>query len=187
MLWLHSWLQAGGRLLISSFLLASASFSLHASTPIEEIRLVDFELKDQFGDIHLRRDVEGTIVLLIGSDKDGSEYNGLWSKAIHDALGAHPDYSQISHLAYADVRGVPFFLKGVIRGYFPEEPENWNLMGWKGELAEIYDFVPESTNILLFAPNGDLVHLASGHELDEDVLDSLITALREQLDNLATP
>jgi predicted transcriptional regulator len=126
--------------------------------------------------------VEGNIVLLIGSDKDGSQFNQAWGKAIHDSLSDHPQYDQISHLAHADLRGVPFFLKGFVRSKFPQDPDRWVLMDWKGIIAKAYDFVPKSSNVLVFAPDGVLVHHASGREPDDETVSSLLTVLRELLD-----
>ncbi len=147
-----------------------------------ELQLVDYELEDQFGDIHRRADVQGTVVLLIGSDKGGSSFNGLWGKAIHDSLKDHPRYEQISQLAYSDLRGVPFFLKGMIRSKFPENPDSWALMDWKGVIAKAYDFVPKASNTLVFASDGTLVHHASGREVEERAVQEIVAVLRDLLD-----
>lgn len=152
----------------------------------EQARLVDFELEDQFGNVHRRADVEGTIVLLIGSDKGGSSFNGLWGNAIHEALKDHPRYDQISQLAYSDLRGVPFFLKSTIRSKFPENPDNWVLMDWKGALAKTYAFERKNSNILVFDSTGQLMQHASGRELDERKLDETVAILRALLDRAAT-
>lgn len=146
------------------------------------MRLIDYELQDQFESVHRRADVEGKIVLLIGSDKGGSSFNGLWGKAIQESLRDHPGYDQISQLPYSDLRGVPFFLKGMIRSKFPEDPHQWVLMDWKGVLAKTYDFVPKSSNLLVFAPDGSLVQHASGREPDKETLEEVVSTLRTLLD-----
>ena len=147
----------------------------------EPAELVDFELEDQFGEVHRRADVQGTVVLLIGSDKGGSSFNGLWGNAIHEALQEHHRYDRISQLAYSDLRGVPFFLKGMIRSKFPEDPDNWALMDWKGVIAKAYDFVPKASNTLVFASDGTLVHHASGREVDERAIQEIVAVLRDLL------
>lgn len=144
--------------------------------------LLDFALQDQFENVHRRSDVVGTIVLLIGSDKGGSQYNRVWGSAIHDALGDHPGYGEISHLAYSDLRGVPFFLKGMIRGKFPEDPDHWVLMDWKGTLAKAYEFTPKVSNVLVFSPDGTLVHRAAGNEPEEEDVEEAVRVLRDLLD-----
>lgn len=172
------------RICIPGLLLTILGFAAGSATHAEELQLLDFELEDQFGTVHRRSDVQGTIVLLNGSDKGGVQFNGVWGRAIQEALGDHPAYDQISQLAYANLRGVPFFLKKLIRGKFPQEPERWTLMDWKGVIARAYEFAPKSTNLLLFAPDGSLVLHASGRELDEQTLDEVITALGSLLDEV---
>lgn len=169
-------------LLRFSLLCAALAFAFGWPAGAGETHLLDFELQDQFEAVHRRSDVEGTIVLLIGSDKGGSQFNQLWGKAIHDSLADHPRYSQISDLAYSDLRGVPFFLKGMIRGKFPEDPKHWVIMDWKGEVAKAYDFAPESSNVLVFAPDGALVHHISGQEPDDEDIQEVVSKLRELLD-----
>ena len=172
------------RICIRGLLLTILGFAAGSATHAEDLQLLDFELEDQFGNVHRRSDVQGTVVLLNGSDKGGVQFNGVWGKAIQGALGDHPAYDQISQLAYANLRGVPFFLKKLIRGKFPQEPERWTLMDWKGVVASTYEFAPKSTNLLLFAPDGSLVLHASGRELDEKTLDEVVTALRSLLDEI---
>lgn len=166
----------------SALLLAILGLVAASATHAEFLRLIDFEIEDQFENIHRRSDVLGSVVLLIGSDEDGSKFNVAWGESIHGSLGHHPQYDRISHLAHADLRDVPFFLKGFVRGMFPENPDQWVLMDWKGVIAETYKFVPKSSNVLVFAPDGVLVHHASGHEPDDESLRGLVSILRELLD-----
>jgi predicted transcriptional regulator len=77
---------------------------------------------------------------------------------------------------------VPFFVKGVVRGKFPQNPDQWVLMDWKGVVAKAYDFAPKSANVLVFAPDGALVHHASGREPDEETVSEVVNALRKLLD-----
>ncbi len=73
-------------------------------------------------------------------------------------------------------------MKGVARGKFPQNPDRWVLMDWKGGIAKTYNFVSKSSNVLVFAPDGALVHHASGREPDEENVRDVVTALREMLD-----
>jgi len=172
------------RICIPGLLLTVLGLAAGSATYAGDLELLDFELEDQFGNVHRRSDVQGTVVLLNGSDKGGVQFNGVWGKAIQEALGDHPAYDQISQLAYANLRGVPFFLKKFIRGKFPQEPERWTLMDWKGVIASAYEFEPKATNLLLFAPDGALVLHASGRELDEQTLEEVVTTLRSLLDEV---
>jgi len=170
------------RMHVSTVLLTLLGLVAVPPTQAEQLQLLDFEIKDQFENVHRRSDVLGNIVLLIGSDKDGSQFNEAWGKAIHDSLSDHPQYNRISHLAHADLRGVPFFLKGSVRGKFPQNPDQWVLMDWKGVIAKTFNFAPKSSNVLVFAPDGLLVHHVSGREPDDEALRDLLNALRELLE-----
>ena len=167
---------------MSALLLTVLSLVLISPTHAEQMQLLDFEIKDQFDNVHRRSDLQGKIVLLIGSDKDGSQFNEAWGKAIHKSLSDHPQYARISFLAHADLRGVPFFLKGYVRGKFPRNPDQYVLMDWKGAIAKAYNFAPKSSNVLVFAPNGALVHHASGREPSDETLNGVLTALRKLFD-----
>jgi len=170
------------RICASALLLTVLGLAAGSPTHAEDRELLDFELKDQFENVHRRSDVAGNIVVLIGSDKSGSQFNEAWGKAIHDSLSDHPRYDQISYLAHADLRGVPFFVKGFVRGKFPQDPDRWVLMDWKGIIAKAYDFASKSSNVLVFAPDGVLHHHASGREPDDETVQRIVTAVRELLD-----
>lgn len=170
------------RINVAALLLAVLGLVVVLPTHSEQIQLVDFEIKDQFKNVHRRSDIQGKIVLLIGSDKDGSQFNQAWGRSIHDTLSDHPQYARISFLAHADLRGVPFFLKSYVRGKFPRNPDQYVLMDWKGAIAKAYNFAPKSSNVLVFAPNGALVHHASGRQPNDETLNGVLTALRKLFD-----
>lgn len=150
----------------------------------QEPRLVDFELKDQFGKVYRAEDYVGKVVVLIGSDKGGSSFNGSWGNAIYEAVRDEPGIERYAPLPQADLRGVPFFVKGMIKKKFPRDEEQWVLLDWKGHLAEAYTFEPESSNIVVFAGDGTLMHRAYGREVDPAILNEIVVVIR---DLLATP
>jgi hypothetical protein len=145
---------------------------------------LEFELEDQFRNLHRSSDYRGDVVLLIGSGRKGAEFNGLWGKAIHEIVAEHPRYDRLSDLPYANLKAVPFFLKGTVRGKFSEESKHWVLMDWKGEIARTYGFDPASSNILVFAPDGSLAMQHSGTDVDETSLDEITQRIRSLLDRL---
>ena len=59
-----------------------ALLGLVVASPVhaEFLQLIDFEIEDQFKNVHRRSDVLGSIVLLIGSDEDGSNFNVAWAR-----------------------------------------------------------------------------------------------------------
>ena len=149
----------------------------------ETEQLLDFELKDQFDNVHTREDVRGRILLLIGSDKDGSEFNEVWGKALDARLNNHPRYAQLAHLAFADLRAVPFFARGFARGMMPENPDNQVLLDWKGRFAGAYNLPAGFSNVLVFAADGALAQHSAVRELNDEALDALVTVLRQLLDD----
>lgn len=144
----------------------------------QETALIPFELEDQFERTYHGSDYSDRIVVVIGSDRDGSEFNARWGEAIHDALDGVPGFERVSFIPVAHLVGVPFFLKGMIRGRFPKEPERWALMDWDGVFDEAYGLVPGATNVFVFDGAGQLVQRAHGRELDDAVLRGIVSPLR---------
>ena len=62
------------------------------------------------------------------------KYNESWGKAIDDSLGLAESPGEVVGIGLADLRGVPFFLKGWVRGKFPEEQCNIIVFDSLGEL-----------------------------------------------------
>jgi len=151
----------------------------------QDSTLIAFKLEDQFDQAHTDRDYRESIVIIIGSDKNGSKYNGVWSKAIRDSLKQEKNFAQIKFLPVADVRGVPFFIKGFVKGKFPKEKERWVLLDWKGRLAKAYNFESESCNIVIFGRNGVVVHKTYGQELDHQKLAVIVEKLRQSMKELS--
>lgn len=170
------------KICVSALLLTALSLVLISPTQAEQMHLLDFEIRDQFNNVHRRSDVQGVIVLLIGSDRDGSQFNEAWGEAIHNSLSDHRQYARVSVLAYADLRGVPLFLRAYVRRKFPQEADNYVLMDWKGIIANAYNFAPKSSNVLVFAPSGALVHHATGREPSDEALIGVLSSMRKLLD-----
>jgi hypothetical protein len=139
--------------------------------------LISFKLKDQFDNEYTENDFLGGISLLIGSDKEGSKYNQLWGGAIRDSLNELGKTDQVKIIPLADLRGVPFFLKGFIKGKFPKESDQWVILDWRGHFPKAYDLVPHKTNILIFDPNGTLVYFTNGEEPDLESIGLILLKL----------
>ena len=81
----------------------------------------------------------------------------------------------------ADTRGVPFFVKGFVRGKFPKERDRPVLLDWEGRFAKAYDWRPEETNVLVFDEHGTLVHQTHGTEVVAERVDEVCDKLRDLL------
>ncbi len=143
-----------------------------------ETALIDFEIEDQFKVKHDRTGFLGKPFYLLGSDREGKVYNREWGPAIRDGMKARGIDEQIEELGLADLRGVPFFLKGFVRGKFPKEDVGPILMDWKGRFPKAYDFMPGDCNILVFGARGELLLRHHGKEPDAAGLVRVLDAIQ---------
>ena len=151
---------------------------LGSMTMAQDTSLISFKLEDQFDRTYTEKDFENKIVIAICSDKDGSKYNSAWGEAIHDSLKNDKGFEQIKFLPVADVRGVPFFMKGFVKGKFPKKEEHWVLLDWKGQFAKAYDLKEDVSNIILFNDEGTLVYKTHVTELDFQELNTILSKIR---------
>jgi hypothetical protein len=140
---------------------------------------LEFEIMDQFDSLHTEKDYLGSVTVIIGSDRGGSRYIGIWTQAIVDSLGYKFDNSQITFLPVADVSSIPFFLKGFIKGKFPTGRKEWILMDWDGYFSEAYQFAEDSCNIVVIDKNGRFNYKTSGQELDHQKLKILCSKITD--------
>lgn len=160
------------RLLLAGLLILSA-----ACVQAAERSLIDFEIEDQFEAEHSRAGFLGRPLLIIGSNRDGSAFNRLWSAQIKDSLAARGLAGRVTQIGLADMRGVPFFLKGFVRGKFPKEEAGPILMDWKGRFPQAYDFMPGESNLLVFDAEGGLQVRHHGKEPDDAGLARVLDAI----------
>lgn len=139
-----------------------------------ETALIDFELQDQFKRSHRGDDWHGKMLLLIGSDQKGSQFDAVWEQAIRDSVTGGPDMGSLRIVHVADLRGVPFFLKGVVRKKFPEDTANPIILDWKGKFATAYGFEGDKANILVFDRNALLRHQLAVAGIDSQKLGQLV-------------
>jgi hypothetical protein len=161
--------------LIGHMVLALAGAALAIAS---DSTLVDFALEDQFEQVHRRADFAGKILIVVGSDADGSSFNERWSKAIYDSLRDEPVIERIAIIGLADTRSAPSFMRWYVRRHFPNDRRKPVMLDWDGVFAERYDFVPGSCNILVFTPAYRLVHRAHGRELEPGKLGAIVESVR---------
>lgn len=85
---------------------------------------------------------------------------------------------RVKFLPHADMRGVPFFLKGVVKGKFPKGEEKWVLLDWKGRIAQAYHYQSDASNILVFDEDGSLAYQTHGREPEDSKLESIVEKLK---------
>jgi len=142
-------------------------------------KMISFELEDQFGEVYTDNSWPGKIVILLGSDKGGSVYNEVWGKAIYDSLKNDLGFEKIQMVGLSDLNSVPFFMKWMIKGKFPDEKEKWVLMDWDGEFPEAYNFKEDMANILIFNSDKILVCQESLTKIDDKILFKILSTIRK--------
>ncbi len=154
---------------------------LPMATVAAPAELIDFKVEDQFKKIHTRDEVRGKLFIIVGADRKGSEFTGAWSDAIMSGIRRLGVQDRVVAVGLADLRGLPFFLKGMIRGKFAEKSKGWSIMDWKGVFPKAYGFENDRANILVFGPDGGLLHRTSGQEVVPGEIDVLLGKIEKAL------
>lgn len=164
--------SAGKRRLLAGVAAAALLASLPAPAPglAAEATLIRFEIADQFDRPHSDADFRGRLLVLVGSDRKGSRYQGAWVRELRALIGERGSPDAVRLIEAADLRGVPFFVKGSVKRKFPSDERQWVLMDWKGMFARAYEFEPDACSVLLFDRGGELLHRAAGQDPDRKAL-----------------
>jgi len=123
----------------------------------------DFSLKDQHDKVFNLRSFEGQLVVLIASDKDGEEQSDLWGRKIRERYK-----DKITILGIADLRKVPFFMKGKIKQDFKKN-KNSILLDWDGVVFSTYGLPKKISNIILIDRKGYVRYIYSGNATQEAI------------------
>lgn len=157
-----------------------AALPLHAQRD-DVVQLVPFELEDQFGQRWSEADFAGRVAIVMAADREGSEFSQPWAEALSAAFEGELATQRVILAGVAHLRGVPFFIKGLVRGSFSKEPEEWVLLDWGGYWAEHYPFATEHMNLMIFAPDGRQVFEATSRDVDRALLDRMVDTVRSVL------
>ena len=140
--------------------------------------LTPFRIQDQFDRVHTEDELASRAVLVLCGDRKGSRYQEQWGDRIRDLLRESDRLSTVLLLEVADLRGVPFFIKGSVKRKFPKEKSAWVLLDWKGHFAKAHSFQADRLNIALFDPAGVLVYQVGVQGMDERVFKMLSSRIR---------
>ena len=128
----------------------SQSITLNSKAP-------DFLLKDQHDKAVNLRQLEGRLVVLIASDRDGRAQNDLWGRKIRERYK-----DKITIFGIADLRKVPFFMRGKIKEGFKKD-EVSILLDWDGRVFGAYWLAERVSNIILIDKKGYIKYIYSGY------------------------
>jgi hypothetical protein len=121
-----------------------------------------FTLKDQYGNEKTVGAPSTEWTLLIYGDRVGSDYSSFWAKELKAMSLPH-----CRIVFAANLRSVPFFLKGTITNKFlAKGPDGKNkgpiLLDWEGQIGRVFGFTPSVANVYAFDPTGNMRARAAG-------------------------
>jgi hypothetical protein len=148
---------------------------LIATTPAP---LLDFAIEDQFGTIHTDEDCGDAVTLLLGGGRLGVEYVDSWGPALHAALADELADGRVCSVGFANLKGAPFFVRKKIIASFPDDPEHWTLMDWKGVIARNWGAEKDAANLYLFDRRRRLVLWRALRGFDRGTLEALVSEVR---------
>jgi hypothetical protein len=152
----------------------------------ENKQLIDFEMEDQFDAIHKRSDYKTKVIIIVGSDRKGSDYNPLWVNPLVDSLKAENIFDKVSIIGVAELGSVPFFMRGIVQGFFPDDTTNRILMDWDSAFAEEYAFVEDQSNLAVFGPGDKLLYQTAVTEFDPTVFKQFYGEIKRIIAGLAS-
>lgn len=173
--------RAGGLLLAAAVLLAAVA-AVPLGAAAQQPDLIDFRLEDQFERSWSDEDFAGRVVVVLAGDRGGAEFSEAWGQALHERVLGTELEDRLAAVPVALVDGVPFFLKGTVRGYFSDDTERWVLLDWDGVFEEHYALVEGHANLLVFAPDRTFER----HMVVQDVVPTLLDDLVKALERLAS-
>ena len=147
----------------------------------EEARLIDFALSDQFGREHRRAAYAGGVLVVVGTDRGGSTHVGGWLELARDGLEELAAAGRLQALGVADLRGIPTFVRPVVRAALAKAVDRPVLLDWEGRFATAYGFAPGACTVLVADESGRIVHRTSGGAADPALVAPLVRRLRALL------
>lgn len=167
--------------MISCLLLYGCLLCCASTLPLRS-SLISFEMEDQFRNLHSDAHFQGSALIIIGSDRKGAAVAENLGKDLSRSLKPEKDAGRLNLIGLSNLKGVPFFLKGYVRGKFPQNARDWTLLDWQGLFAESYGFIAGDANVLVFDEKGVLFHQAHFSECLPDQVQSLAAIIRGMLD-----
>ena len=142
----------------------------------------DFAIKDQYDHEVRLSSQRGQPVLLICGDRLGSDYMGAWAAAVRKSAEA----SSVKILRIANLRAIPSLLRSYVKRQFLKprangKPNSPVVLDWDAEVAGLYGFTEDLTNVYLIDEQGMLRYRAAGKGTPEETrkLVDMIANLRQ--------
>ena len=151
----------------------------------EEIFLEPYSIPDQFDDAHTADEVKDSVVVYLRSDRKSFKFSPEWTQAINAELVEVPGSADVTFVYLAHMKGVPSFLRSMIKKKFPQDRAHWMLLDWKGVFASSYGFTKGAVNLLIFDRKGVLEYQSAVTEVEQSKLREMVVVMRAALEAAA--
>lgn len=137
-----------------------ATAPVRASTARKVDSVVQFRLPDQFGRVYDAAEYRGRRFYVVAAGSGGRSAATAWGTMLPRALAAGADPAPAADtlpapvVLVADLRGVPRWLRGLVRGRFPHARRDAVLLDWTGALAVQLALDPARCTVVAVSPAG---------------------------------
>lgn len=142
-------------------------------------RIMVFEMDDQFGETHTHKELMGEIFMVMGADKEGSEFTKAWTQAIQLGLIEREDAEPVELVPAPQLGTVPRLLRGTVKKFVAKDATRWVLLDWESKFTKAYGMQAGKTNLLVFSAKGDLVRKVSETKLDQKIVEEIVDQIAE--------
>ena len=140
--------------------------------------LIAFRLKNQYENLITDARYRGAPLVVSWADRNGSDHLDAWLPALRDTLVTELRGHRLRILDVADVAGVPFFIKGLVRSRMQESASGSVLLDWGGAFRKAYGCTPDHVNLILFDGESRLVAIYALAEYDSTLHAEVLTGIR---------
>ncbi len=116
-----------------------------------------FELRDQFKRPHLVAFPRPRPCVLVLADRRGSKQLEAWIRPLHERYGDRVELTGVAALG-----GVPRLARAVVRRLFRRGAAYPVLLDWEETVWSALACVPNTANVIVLSPDGEVVHRAHG-------------------------
>ena len=146
-----------GLLLPLSLLALSGTRSLE-----QDGRRESFTLSDQYGKAHEQVFPKNRISVFALADRKGSKQLENWIEPFYKRYA-----DQVDICGVANLKGVPGFMKPMLRGLFKKGIKYPVMMDWSGEICEALGYEAGKANIYVLCPEGIIRYRVNGGATEE--------------------
>ncbi|MFH1843030.1 MAG: hypothetical protein ABIF77_07455 [bacterium] len=150
----------------------------HATAGSSADALIPFKLKDQFERLHTDARYRRSVLVVTWGDRDAKDYLVPWRTALEDSLAPEIQSYRLRTLGVAHTKGVPFFIKGKLKGVFREQYGWPILLDWDGDFARAFACTEKTCNLLVFDEKGAFVQCWSVTDENPDLLTEIVRVVR---------